>query len=714
MTRRRHLALRLRRITAVAAVFVAAAPAPSASAGTYEVPVCGGNPNRSWTTESSSGMGAYGCTRDGLVVRNEPRGAGGTVPLGSAGLVRFTAPAGTSVAGITPSASYLTRDDGWQAALSNGRQVLQGCGAGAVCALNVSGLYFDVPASDVIYIEALCTRAACPADDVRAQVAVSSASVRVRDDGAPVVADPSGPAWNNEWIGLSSSASFNAADPSGVMTLSAAIDGSDVGYQSRPCDLYRPRCDDWPGAAVDVNARGFDDGIHKLTLKAEDRAGNIGSRTRQVGVDNTPPPLPVGVRLADGSGPWRATAASQLTWTNPPQAFAPIVGASYEACVAGTTECVTGSGGSPTSLEVALPHPGLYDVRVWTRDSAGNAAKQNAAEPVQVGWDADAPQSVAFEPIDPANPALIRVRGTDTTSGITAGSVEFRRKGAKLWRPIRTAVSDGTAVATMPDGRLRDGRYQLRAMLRDAAGNARSTAVRTTGKPAGVTLPLRVKARLVVGKRKAIRKRGPNGRRTSRTVLDTSPRVRAGQAARIDGRLVAPGGNPLAGAAIDVTAKPAGRAAFVAVGRVTTGRKGRFTYKSPAGANRTLRFSYPGAAKIRPQLKRVRVRVPAQSSIRASRHRVVNGEAVVFSGEVRTRPLPTTGKLVELQFYDRGRWRTFRTAHANARGRWKYTYRFSGTVGRRVYRFRVHMPRESGYTYADGGSRAVRVTVQGL
>lgn len=694
---------------AVLAGAVAALSPGAAAAGTYDVLACGGGPNYSWTPSATPGMsaspGSPACSADGLVAEDQTSGAHAA---GSAARWRFDAPPGSTVTGVAIIASYGTSDARWQAVLSNGRDVLQGCPAGTSPCLAQGNGFIDIPPSQTIYTEAFCTSGTCPSG-TRARVTLRSAAVRVSDLTPPSIVDPSGPAWTSEWLSTTVPVTFGATDASGISAVSAEIDGKDVGYQSRACDPYLPRCDDWTGS-IDVNVRNTPDGPHTLGLRVADRAQEERVVTRQVVVDNTAPALPENLALAGEGGPWRPQPKTTLSWTNPAQAFAPVVGASYSACSVATGECVEGDGNSPTSLELPLPQPGLYSVQLWLRDAAGNATKQNAAAPIQVGWDADAPTDVAFAAADADNPAVIRVVGKDATSGIADGAVEYRRKGAKAWRPIKTTLVDGAVQATMPDGRLRDGRYQLRATVRDAAGNARTTARRVNGRAAGVTLPLRVKARMQVGKAR----RAGRGK-ARRTRFDSTPRVRVRRSAQLSGRLVAPGGNPIAGAPIDVATKPAGAGkSFVAVAKLKTDAKGRFRYTSPAGANRTVRFIYAGAAMIRPQLRRVRVRVPAESTIRASRRSVVNGETVRFAGRITTRPLPSSGKLVELQFFDRGRWRTFRTTHADQNGRWHYTYRFSGTVGRRVYRFRVHTPRESGYTYAEGGSRAVRVTVQGL
>jgi hypothetical protein len=297
------------------------------------------------------------------------------------------------------------------------------------------------------------------------------------------------------------------------------------------------------------------------------------------------------------------------------------------------------------------------------------------------------------------------------------GEIELRREGTETWRQLDAVPEAGGFSALLHDERLADGVYELRAHVWDAAGNERSSQQLTTGDTALLVLPLRVKTQLRVGRTHRVRARSAGStRRHGRTIYVRRPLLRHGRRVRLHGRLTAPGGNPLQGAVIAVSARVnLPDAAFQPVATLTTSRTGRFTYLVPAGPSRVLRFDYPGAPTIRPQTREAEIRVRAASSMRASRRSVVNGEAVTFSGRLRGGAIPTEGKLVELQFYDRGKWRTFRTTRAAAAdGRWSYAYRFDGTRGTRHYRFRIRIPRESGYPFAPGASRTVRVTVRGL
>ena len=105
--------------------------------------------------------------------------------------------------------------------------------------------------------------------------------------------------------------------------------------------------------------------------------------------------------------------------------------------------------------------------------------------------------------------------------------------------------------------------------------------------------------------------------------------------------------------------------------------------------------------------------VRARSSIAVDRRFALNGQAVRFRGRLARGPIPDGGKLIDLQAFYRGRWRTFATPRTDSRGRWSYDYRFEATSGIVTYRFRARIRREAAYPYELGRSRVVRVTVRG-
>jgi len=174
-------------------------------------------------------------------------------------------------------------------------------------------------------------------------------------------------------------------------------------------------------------------------------------------------------------------------------------------------------------------------------------------------------------------------------------------------------------------------------------------------------------------------------------------------------------GQPIDGATITVLARRdlPGRG-FTAAGFVRTDRGGRFRYRVRGVASRILRFQYDGSRRIHGSRRDVAVRVPAASTMRTDRNHLLNGQTVTFSGKVLTKPIPTVGKLVEIQAFFRGRWRTISTTRSGRKGRWSFRYQFGATTGVVRYRFRALLSREGGYPFATGHSRVIGVTVRGL
>jgi hypothetical protein len=310
---------------------------------------------------------------------------------------------------------------------------------------------------------------------------------------------------------------------------------------------------------------------------------------------------------------------------------------------------------------------------------------------------------------DPQDPTRLRVTATDATSPVVRGEVELQRHGSRVWRSVPTRLTERGLEATIDDEVLAAGDYDVRAHARNAAGLERSTANWTSGQSALLTLPLRIATRVRLG----AARRGQRGPQ-ARAVLVRRPLLAYGRRVRLTGQLTAPGGNPLVDVPVQVSTRiDAPNDAWRAAGELGTDRSGHFRYIVARGPSRIIRFHYPGTATVRPLTRDVPVRVRASSSLTVSRHQVVNGDAVRFRGRIRGGHLPAR-KRVELQYYARGKWRTFAGTRANGRGRWGYTYRFDGSRGVVTWKFRALITSETGYPYTTGHSGRVAVTVRGL
>jgi hypothetical protein len=229
-----------------------------------------------------------------------------------------------------------------------------------------------------------------------------------------------------------------------------------------------------------------------------------------------------------------------------------------------------------------------------------------------------------------------------------------------------------------------------------------------------VTLPLRTPTRVRAGvvKRVKIGRRHNHGHRRSRTILAGEATVRLGHQVKVAGQLKARGGRPIAGAEVQILERSAVAAEHL-VATVRTDQHGRWGYLARAASTSVLRAYHAGTATTLPSQREVKLLVPAASTIRATPHRLLNGQAVTFHGRLRSRPLPIAGKLVELQVVLSGRWQTFQTSRSNASGGWRVRYRFRRSCGTTRYRFRAQLPAESGYPFEAGRTRSVVVVVRG-
>ncbi len=364
-------------------------------------------------------------------------------------------------------------------------------------------------------------------------------------------------------------------------------------------------------------------------------------------------------------------------------------------------------------------------------DLAGNASGEKS-----VSFKIDrTPPTGAFGLRDASDPRQLSVEVSDATSGLADGRIEFRREGQEGFREIPTALEHGRLRARMDDLALSAGRYEVRAVVNDVAGNRAVIDRRLDGSSMLLGLPLRraaeieVKAATTVrrcvqakarhkgkAKRKAAKRKRAN-RRKCRKQTAERPAGRAlelshGKSFGSVGRITEQGA-PLAAAEVTVEGQPRSGGPFVRLGVARADAHGAFRFVVPPGPSRAIRYSYGGSNTVRPSTAQLVTKVKAAARLRANRRRLVNGQAVRFSGRLLGKPIPSGGKLVALQAKVGRKWRTFATPRANAKGVFRHRYRFTSTTGVRRYAFRAVIAREAAYPYEAGVSRIVRVTVRG-
>lgn len=185
-----------------------------------------------------------------------------------------------------------------------------------------------------------------------------------------------------------------------------------------------------------------------------------------------------------------------------------------------------------------------------------------------------------------------------------------------------------------------------------------------------------------------------------------------GRSAVIVGELTTGLGAPLANATLSVEEFLIGaggdvgdRVAVPRVGAARTAADGSYAFRMPAGPNREAIFAYRGQVMCS-----LRYLSAARPTLNVSPGRTGNrGRAVRFWGRL---PGPyARSRVVVLQAQVGSRWRAFRYATTDRRGRFHSKYRFTRTFHPTAYSFRALVPRQAGYPWMRGASRLVSVSV---
>jgi hypothetical protein len=713
-------------LVALVGTLVLLAGSPHSLARPYTVLSCDaavfqGFSAEAWTASGTAGSAYARCpSGNGDTSGISNRIIGVTVGRYAHSRHAFDAPFGTTITSFTWSGRFARNSCGWATAIyaQPGARYLFGLLGNQQCGISA----LDIRGQSIPWI--------LPAGTTRLEQLVWCDASQCGPGAtfhthwmAVTVEDPIPPSFwlggslvTQRWVGGEHELVVSASDNVGIARYSAAL-GGERRAEAFWCNYARPRpCDDkWIRAVFSTLA--LPQGPNDLYVEVVDGAGNPTQVVHTIRVDNQPPER---IRPSlDGGEGWRNQNLFKIRWSNPSQPYAPIVRARYRICRAGSCTDRQVDGLSVEELPpITLGEAGEHTVQVWLEDEAGNHSfALSASDPVHLRLDQEAPR-VAFEPPDPADPLRVAVGVEDRHSGLAGGEIEIRRRGGDGWHTLPTAREGERLVGHLDYERFGSGGYELRARARDRAGNESSTDRRADGSVATIEVPVRVATRIRVGLPHATRVRGRGrrrGRGRSRVRLLSQARVRHGRQLELRGWLRNLDGQPIGEATIEVEADSPGDAAgLVPVGFARTDRAGRFSYIVRADRSKLLRFRYPGSSRIQSAARDFVLRVPASTTMRARPRRLLNGETVRLSGRVTTRPVPSNGKLIEVQAFFRGRWRTFSTTRSDGQGRWRFDYRFGATRGRVFYRLRARLPAEGGYPFDPGRSRAVRVLVVGL
>ena len=379
--------------------------------------------------------------------------------------------------------------------------------------------------------------------------------------------------------------------------------------------------------------------------------------------DDTPPTVGAGgALLADG---WHRPDAEVSVDASDTTGISAIAATAGAATGTGATSCdftrmVPCSSIKAGKVRLTGLADGRQSLTVTVKDAAGNPASTTAT----ISVDGTAP----YVEWQRRSGRTLAAKVSDALSGVAGGQITVDGNA------LPTTLANGRLKATVPSA-LTAG-AQVTVSVSDNAGNT------AAGVPARIDTPSRLRAR--------------NGRPVT-----------------LRGRLLTPAGGPIASVPIQATATISRHGATaVPAGTATTDARGRFALRLPAGPSRVVRLTVAGGGGLLPAVRTVAVRVPASSTIRASRRVVSAGTRVVFSGRIRARGqrLPARGLIVAVQGRSAGAWRTFADTRTTSSGRWRASYRFRGVAGR--YPVRLRIRRATGFPFELGYSPAVTVRVR--
>jgi hypothetical protein len=289
--------------------------------------------------------------------------------------------------------------------------------------------------------------------------------------------------------------------------------------------------------------------------------------------------------------------------------------------------------------------------------------------------------------------------------------------GGRVFRYPRPCLTSVDALVAVDANALPAGDHDVALRISDAAGNLRTVyAARKT-----IVAPART-----IGPGSDLAERGAaNGEnssdaarltarwaRTARSTLTAHYGVRG----VVRGRLIDAAGAGIRNARIELLTAIDGRSgAPLDKGGARTRGDGRFTLILPRDASsRTLLLRYRSHANdtVAAAERTLRLKVRAGVKLSVAPHVAARGRSVRLRGRLVGRPLPRSGKVVELQARNPGeRWITFRTVRASRKGRFatRYTFRRGGPA---LYEMRARVRAADDYPYATGVSHAVRVRVR--
>lgn len=397
--------------TALTCIAFAAAGTSVAVAGTVQIKSCSdaplGGTDSAWVVVNDNGNGyqepSRVCPPTGSVVGTDldhaqilglsvwTKLSSGVAPAsGQRAEIRFSAPAGTVVSAASVRRDIGMRSDGYYVygRSDTGQLTGETCtrpGGEYGCSIGGYGAgYASFTGLNAGWIAwgFQCGANAFPTCGTgsslhSAWAHLYGAVVTLTDNQLPTGVVAGGNITTAGWKGGTAAGTISGSDNLGVQKLRWYADGVVVSTSAdRSCDFsVTVPCSNASGVSYGLNTTGLGDGSHSVEAAVVDPAGNEAKGTPfTVKLDNTAPPPPIGLHVGGGGG----STAIAMSWSLPAaDGASAYVSSAWQACSGGT--CSSGTGGL-TSASGNLPNAtGVYAVKVWLVDAAGNGGPATAA-----------------------------------------------------------------------------------------------------------------------------------------------------------------------------------------------------------------------------------------------------------------------------------------------------------------------------------------------
>jgi hypothetical protein len=408
------------------AAVVWASPAPAFAAGSYQVNACNFAPeaaNNSWTWATNDPaqpshyaehvncpyrLGGSGdkANQEGGLSTTDALGLSSDATPGTSAGWTFTAPAGTTITGLTYEryiGHSLDPKNSWSSALRvdgaivPGETCLDTVENGETCSVGGPPGTGGEPAritdlsAHELSLGIVCqppTERECVTGATQHAVwaTMYGATVTLSDPMPPTLSAPSGALWEPGAAGGfhkgTESVTVSAQDVGGgVASVVLSVDGRPMETYTASCNFtFAQPCPSSTGTqTLTLPTTQLSDGKHTFTLVAIDAAGNQSTvASEEITVDNSAPAAPVGLSAI----PTQAGGSTfAVTWSDPQGQVAPITGAFYEVCPASGSGSCNAPAAAPAAgpASVTVPGPGSWSIAVWLSNAAGNASPANAA-----------------------------------------------------------------------------------------------------------------------------------------------------------------------------------------------------------------------------------------------------------------------------------------------------------------------------------------------